>query len=96
VLNKDGDDCEDAIVQNWLDRESKAHGYDSWIVAYHEIDRPLSTPTEAVCGTCGTEKMDADVDGYPAGTCNSCFANPTEMRRAVRMDERASDSMAGD
>jgi hypothetical protein len=40
VLDKNGEGSQDSIVQDWLDAQSRAHGYDSWVVAYHEIDKP--------------------------------------------------------
>ena len=43
VLIKYGKGCEDDIVEAWLDREAKAHGYENWIVAYHVINRPSTT-----------------------------------------------------
>lgn len=36
VLRKD-DDGEDEMIRDWLDTQARAHGYDSWLVAYHRI-----------------------------------------------------------
>ena len=39
VLNKKGEGSDDSIVRDWLDAQARAHGYDSWVVAYHVINK---------------------------------------------------------
>ena len=43
VLDKTGEGSDDEIIRDWLDAQSRSHGYDSWVVAYHEIPTERET-----------------------------------------------------
>lgn len=36
-----GDGNEDDMIRDWLDTQARAHGYDNWLAAYHEIERKV-------------------------------------------------------
>lgn len=37
VLAKNGEGSPDEVVRDWLDTQARAHGFDSWVAAYHGI-----------------------------------------------------------